>query len=359
MYISNTRAMSYCRALFCKWLMYMSNTRAMSYCKALLRKWLMYMSNTRVMSSCRALLRKWLMYMSNTRFMSYCRALLGTWLMYMSNTRAMSYCRALLGTWLMYTSKTRAMSSCRALLRKWLMYMSNTRVMSSCRALLGTWLMYMSNTRVMSHSFSCVLPTYMSHVSLIYASRFWLIHMSHVSLIWIRDTIIRESCLTHMSHMDTWVMSHSYGCPTWPYVGHDSLIWLSNHVYSWHTGCQRCIWCLKLQVSFRKRATNHKALLRKMTYKDICDTHLRTDTIGPVMCQCDMSLKFSNLFWAQWVVSHWADVVLFKPSVSLKFVPSAWFKFVPSAWLEFSRRMPYLYRYIFQKSLMISGTFAL
>jgi len=35
-----------------------------------------------------------------------------------------------------------------------------------------------------------------------------------------------------------------------------------------HTGWRRCIGCLKMQVSFRKRANNHRALLLKMTYKD-------------------------------------------------------------------------------------------
>ena len=35
-----------------------------------------------------------------------------------------------------------------------------------------------------------------------------------------------------------------------------------------YTGWRRHIGCLKLQVIFRKRATNHKALLQKMTYKD-------------------------------------------------------------------------------------------
>jgi len=34
------------------------------------------------------------------------------------------------------------------------------------------------------------------------------------------------------------------------------------------TGWRRPIGCLKLQVIFRKRATNYMALLRKMTYKD-------------------------------------------------------------------------------------------
>jgi len=35
-----------------------------------------------------------------------------------------------------------------------------------------------------------------------------------------------------------------------------------------YTGWRRPIGCLKLQVIFRKRATNYRALLRKMTYKD-------------------------------------------------------------------------------------------
>jgi len=34
------------------------------------------------------------------------------------------------------------------------------------------------------------------------------------------------------------------------------------------TGWRRSIGCLKLQVIFCKRATNYRALLRKMTYKD-------------------------------------------------------------------------------------------
>jgi hypothetical protein len=34
------------------------------------------------------------------------------------------------------------------------------------------------------------------------------------------------------------------------------------------TGWQRPIGCLKLQIIFRKRATNYRALLRKMTYED-------------------------------------------------------------------------------------------
>jgi len=57
------------------------------------------------------------------------------------------------------------------------------------------------------------------------------------------------------------------------------------HAQSYHsyTGWQRPIGCLKLPVIFRKRATNYRALLRKITYKDkasygssppcTCDAH--------------------------------------------------------------------------------------
>ena len=40
---------------------------------------------------------------------------------------------------------------------------------------------------------------------------------------------------------------------------------------------RRCIGRLKLQISFRKRATNYRALLRNMTYKDEASspTHFR------------------------------------------------------------------------------------
>jgi len=35
-----------------------------------------------------------------------------------------------------------------------------------------------------------------------------------------------------------------------------------------HTGWRRCRGCLKLQVSFRQKATNYRALLQKMSYTD-------------------------------------------------------------------------------------------
>ena len=41
------------------------------------------------------------------------------------------------------------------------------------------------------------------------------------------------------------------------------------------TGWRRPIGCLKLQVMFRKRATNYRALLQKMTFKDKASYGLR------------------------------------------------------------------------------------
>jgi len=41
-----------------------------------------------------------------------------------------------------------------------------------------------------------------------------------------------------------------------------------NRTHRCRTGWRRPIGCLKLQVIFRKRATNYRALFREMTYKD-------------------------------------------------------------------------------------------
>jgi len=60
--------------------------------------------------------------------------------------------------------------------------------------------------------------------------------------------------VSHVTRTCGWVMSH---IPVMPAS------------ISWHdTKWRRCIGCLKLQVSFCKRATNYRALLRKITCKD-------------------------------------------------------------------------------------------
>jgi len=52
-----------------------------------------------------------------------------------------------------------------------------------------------------------------------------------------------------------------------------------------HTRWRRRMGCLQLQVSFRKRATNYRVLLRKMTYEDTascasCNTCKRHARVG-------------------------------------------------------------------------------
>ena len=47
-----------------------------------------------------------------------------------------------------------------------------------------------------------------------------------------------------------------------------TLLLFALHALTLATGWPKCVGCLKLQVSFRKSATHHRALLRKMTYTD-------------------------------------------------------------------------------------------
>jgi len=54
-------------------------------------------------------------------------------------------------------------------------------------------------------------------------------------------------------------------------TSHAQRMYLNMYVillYHIDTGWRRCIGCLKLRVSFRRRATNNRALLQKLTYED-------------------------------------------------------------------------------------------
>jgi len=65
--------------------------------------------------------------------------------------------------------------------------------------------------------------------------------------------------------------------------------------YSWGTGWRRCIGCLKLQVSFCKRATNRRALLQKETYTDKASYGSLPPCIYLVakhVCWCQINLSF-------------------------------------------------------------------
>ena len=63
------------------------------------------------------------------------------------------------------------------------------------------------------------------------------------------------------------------------------------------TGWRRPIGCLKLQVIFHKRATNYKALLRKMTYKD----KAYYDSTPPFNNDGNLVIHVSI---CKWVISH-------------------------------------------------------
>ena len=94
-----------------------------------------------------------------------------------------------------------------------------------------------------------------------------------------------------------------------------------------HTGWSRPIRCLKLQIIFRKRATNYRARLRKMTYRDKASR----DSSPPYM-----SLYHSMAEFLQRYVCHHFELLLedggFNTDTDM-YVPSAavWFVCVVTA----------------------------
>jgi len=60
------------------------------------------------------------------------------------------------------------------------------------------------------------------------------------------------------------------------------------------TGWLKCIGCLKLQVSFRKRATNYCVFLRKMTCKDAASYGSSPPCTAGAAAE---QLQFVTLFW--------------------------------------------------------------
>jgi len=67
------------------------------------------------------------------------------------------------------------------------------------------------------------------------------------------------------THINVYIHTHS--------VMHTNFYLYTSYTHiNVDTGWRRCVECLKLQVSFRKRATNYRALLRKMTYQDEIST---------------------------------------------------------------------------------------
>jgi len=114
----------------------------------------------------------------------------------------------------------------------------------------------------------------------------WVVHLApalqHVGVIRMDESchtaaIMKETCPACKPVMSrTWHKSQPIWCAVlWrciascPWVG-DAYVnesWCTR-VWMCRTGWRRPIGCLKLQVNFRKRAIQYRALLREMTYKD-------------------------------------------------------------------------------------------
>ena len=74
-----------------------------------------------------------------------------------------------------------------------------------------------------------------------------------------------------------------------------------------NTGWRRCIGCLNLQVSFRKRATKYRALSRKMTSKDKASYASSPPCMAGKLSSCDPQ---TSLEWL-WLVGSLKTYVSF------------------------------------------------
>ena len=74
-------------------------------------------------------------------------------------------------------------------------------------------------------------------------------------------------CVREWCYIPHHILAYQYGkkCSN---MKRDVVITLCATECKYGTGWRRLIGCLKLQIIFHKRATSHRALLRKMTYKD-------------------------------------------------------------------------------------------
>ena len=127
---------------------------------------------------------------------------------------------------------------------------------------------------VMSYSHVTHMKEIVTHMNESFHTHEWVCHthelvMSHT---WMSHATHMNEFVTHMNescHTHEWVLSH-----TWmSHVTHmdescHTHEWVMSHTWMRSTGCRRLIGLFKLQTVFRKRATKHRSLLRKMTYKD-------------------------------------------------------------------------------------------
>jgi len=158
-------------------------------------------------------------------------------------------------------------------------------------------------------------------------------HVCDMTLPWVCGMNVSDthSCVWHDPLIGVWhdpPMGVSHEC-----VRHDPLMGVWDEFYLkivertlWSgrvpttkaddTGWRRPIGCLKLQVIFRKRATNYRALLRKMTYEDKASydsappcTHMlscrsfsaKEPIISGSFAKNDLQIKVSYGFVSQYV----------------------------------------------------------
>jgi len=114
-----------------------------------------------------------------------------------------------------------------------------------------------------------------------------------VRVSWSHDTY--KCVMSHwfMSHMYSRVLVHSWSWRRMMVRVYEVIAHMNGscHVKSsdYDTGRRRPIGSLKLQVSFRKKDTNYRALLRKMTYED------KASHGSLPLCTCVMEL------WCIWI----------------------------------------------------------
>jgi len=123
------------------------------------------------------------------------------------------------------------------------------------------WLIHITHTHTYTHMYTSI------HIH-VYKCTYVYMHIYVFVVTWLAaaypatHTYTRIYTCNHI-HMPIhiYIYIHIYMYIWW----HDSPM---QYIRNCSTGWRRPIGCLKLQVIFRKRATNCRALLRKMTYKN-------------------------------------------------------------------------------------------
>jgi len=130
------------------------------------------------------------------------------------------------------------------------------------------------------------------------------------------------TCMTMSECVRVWPCLNVY---VYDHMSHGTPVNTSYHTNKWGkapvwkkeayltdncTGWRRLIRCLKLQVIYRKRATDYRALLRKMTHEDRHPMTLR----HPLSChthECVMSHVWMSMFLCVWIYMCMALWVIF------------------------------------------------